>query len=238
MRRFRAWWATSWSRCATSAEPTPRAPIAFVALGANLGDPASSFVKALSALAALGAVDAASSVWATAAVGGPPDQPEYLNAVVRWRPAPAWASPDRALAALLAVEAGLGRRRLERWGPRTLDLDLLDGDGWSATARGGRAIAPTLPHPRAAERAFVLVPWAEVAPEWPAPPPAAANGGVAPPSAPRGGRPSFTTVEARMRSVDRSGVRPASAADAAAWRAAVARVRAPGPAHERPRDRG
>lgn len=138
-------------------------------------------------------------------MGGPPNQATYLNAVVRWRPAAAWASPERALAALLAVEAALGRRRRERWGPRRIDLDLLDGAGWRPAPRRAGAVAPTQPHPRAAERAFVLVPWAEVAPGWPL-----ASGMAS------------ASVAERAARLDRSGVRPADAATAAAWARAVA----------------
>jgi 2-amino-4-hydroxy-6-hydroxymethyldihydropteridine diphosphokinase len=173
-----------------------------------------TFGRAIAALAALGAVEAASGAWTTAPVGGPPDQPDYLNAVVRWRPARAWATPANALAALLAIEAGLGRRRRERWGPRTLDLDLLDGAGWCPAGRAGLGVRPTLPHPRAADRPFVLVPWAEVAPDWPAPVGArpAASG------------PTPTTVADLARAADRVGVRSAAPAEAKAWRAAVAAV--------------
>lgn len=174
-----------------------------MALGANLGDPSASLAAAVRALAALGRVDAASRPWATDPVGGPPGQPAYLNAVVRWRPAPPWATPERALAALLAIEAGLGRRRRERWGPRLIDLDLLDGRGWRRPARRGPAVDLTLPHPRAGGRAFVLVPWAEIAPEWPAPPV---------PGAPS------ERVGDRARRVDRGGVHAADAAALSAWR--------------------
>lgn len=164
----------------------------------------------------MGAVEAASSIWTTAPVGGPPDQPDYLNAVVRWRPGQAWGTPARALAALLAIEAGLGRRRRERWGPRTLDLDLLDGAGWAPAGRRGSGAHPTLPHPRAADRPFVLAPWAEVAPAWPAPGSASGAEGEAP------------TVADLARARGGVGVAPAAPADAAAWRAAVAAVlRAP-----------
>ena len=190
------------------------APVAFVALGANLGDRTTTFARAIAALAELGAVEAASRTWTTAPVGGPPGQPDYLNAVVRWRPARAWGTPALALAALLAIETGLGRRRRERWGPRTLDLDLLDGAGWVPVGRSGFGARPMLPHPRAADRPFVLVPWAEVAPDWPAP------GAV--PSA--GVEPMMATVGALARAVGRVGVRPADRVEAAAWRAAVAAV--------------
>jgi 2-amino-4-hydroxy-6-hydroxymethyldihydropteridine diphosphokinase len=219
MRRFPASWATWSSRCTTLGEGRA-APVAFVALGANLGDRAATFGRALGALAALGSVEAASRVWTTAPVGGPPGQPDYLNAVVRWRPAHAWSTPARALAALLAIEAGSGRRRRERWGPRTLDLDLLDGAGWSPAVRAGSGPGPTLPHPRAAERAFVLVPWAEVAPDWPAPGHGAA------------------TVADLARAVGRAGVRLAAGAEAAGWSAAVSAARHAPSAEDALRGRG
>lgn len=127
-------------------------------------------VAALRALAALGAVGPVSSLWATDPVGGPAHQPTYRNAVALWRPAPAWGSPTRALAALLAIEQALGRRRCERWGPRRIDIDLLAWDdgaaGAAERATPSRLPRPDLPHPRAFGRPFVLVPWSEVAPGW------------------------------------------------------------------------
>jgi 7,8-dihydro-6-hydroxymethylpterin-pyrophosphokinase len=124
-----------------------------------------------------------------------------------------WGTPARALAALLAIEAGLGRRRRERWGPRTLDLDLIDGAGWAPAHRGGFGARPTLPHPRAADRPFVLVPWAEVAPAWPAPV-----------GTPRVGGEAVATVADLARARGGVGVAPAPPAEAAAWRTAVAAV--------------
>ncbi|MFU8887612.1 MAG: 2-amino-4-hydroxy-6-hydroxymethyldihydropteridine diphosphokinase [Trueperaceae bacterium] len=141
-----------------------------MALGANLGDPLAALIAAATALARLGELVALSSAWRTAPVGGPPGQPAYRNAVALWRPAPPWRRPAAALAAMLAVERALGRERRERWGPRRIDLDLLAWDagemGPSRGAPGDRAARPELPHPRALERAFVLLPWAEVAPGW------------------------------------------------------------------------
>jgi 2-amino-4-hydroxy-6-hydroxymethyldihydropteridine diphosphokinase len=95
---------------------------------------------------------ASSSVYETDPVGGP-EQGAYLNAVlVVLTDLPPAALLERAQ----AIEAEQGRVRLERWGPRTLDIDVLSiGDTVSADP------LLTLPHPRAAERAFVLVPWAE-----------------------------------------------------------------------------
>lgn len=140
------------------------ATAAVVALGANLGDREASLRGALDALDATDgvAVDAVSPVAATRPVGGG-DQPEYLNAValVRTR-----LAPDELLAALHRIEAEFGRVRLERWGPRTLDLDLITyGVVQTATEVVSDDPHLTLPHPRAHERAFVLVPWSQVDPE-------------------------------------------------------------------------
>lgn len=163
----------------------------------------------MQALARLGEVTGASSLWRTEPVGGPPGQPAYRNAVVTWVPAAPWRTPARALAALLAVERALGRVRGERWGPRLIDLDLLAWDGFpDASARAGRAPSPTLPHPRARERAFVLVPWAEVAPGWRHP------------------------LDARRlaelaAAVGRHGLQAAAAPERRAWEAAVGACREP-----------
>jgi 2-amino-4-hydroxy-6-hydroxymethyldihydropteridine diphosphokinase len=86
-----------------------------------------------------------------------PAQPEYLNAALMVRTG---AGPEALLAAGRDVERALARERRERWGPRTLDVDVIDVDG------GSNADPElTLPHPRAHERAFVLAPWADVAPD-------------------------------------------------------------------------
>ena len=98
-----------------------------------------------------------SGLWHTVAVGGP-EQPEYTNAVVLLETA---LAPAELLALAHRLEQAAGRVRDVRWGPRTLDVDVLDVDGVSSADP-----QLTVPHPRAHERAFVLVPWAEVAPEW------------------------------------------------------------------------
>lgn len=134
---------------------------AVVALGANLGDRAAALRSAADELAALPLVDEVrlSPVHETVAVtlaGEDAAAPRYLNAValVRTR-----LAPSVLLAALHDIEARHGRERRERWGDRTLDLDLIAyGDVVSVDAR------LTLPHPRAAEREFVLAPWAEIDP--------------------------------------------------------------------------
>lgn len=130
----------------------PGAPARVVlALGSNLGareDVLRSAVAALDAVDGL-EVTAVSPVVETDPVG--PDQPDYLNAVVLARTV---LDPLALLAACQAVEAAHGRVRGERWGARTLDVDVVDYAG-----RRSAGPALVLPHPRAHERAFVLVPW-------------------------------------------------------------------------------
>jgi 2-amino-4-hydroxy-6-hydroxymethyldihydropteridine diphosphokinase len=126
-----------------------------VGLGANLGDRLATLRSAAAELSALGRVVARSSVWETEAVGPPPD---YLNAVVELETA---LEPEPLLDALLAIEERYGRvRSPAKDAPRTLDLDLLL---WGDRVVEGPRLA--LPHPRLAERGFVLEPLAEVAPE-------------------------------------------------------------------------
>lgn len=132
---------------------------AFVALGSNLGDTQAHLRLALEALARLPQTRlvAQSRLYRT-----PPwgvlDQPPFLNAAVELETA---LAPHALLDELSAIEQAAGRlREGERWGPRTLDLDLLHVDG--VVLNDARL---TLPHPRIAERAFVLLPLAELAPE-------------------------------------------------------------------------
>lgn len=134
-----------------------------IALGSNLGDRGQTLADAVAALTALPGltVTAVSDIVATEPVGGP-DQPEYLNAVVLAR---SLLHPTDLLAELHRIEADHGRTRDVRWGARTLDLDLIQygrpGGHREVTSDDARL---TLPHPRAHERAFVLVPWADVDP--------------------------------------------------------------------------
>lgn len=135
---------------------------AVVALGSNLGDRVATLEAAVGALAALPLTDGVrvSRALETIAVtpeGEDADAPRYLNAValVRTR-----LAPSVLLRALHAIEAHHGRERGERWGDRTLDLDLIAyGD---VTSRDPRL---ALPHPRASQREFVLAPWLEVDPD-------------------------------------------------------------------------
>lgn len=131
---------------------------AFVALGANIGDPVATVQSAFEALATLEGVRLvrASSLYRTAPVGLK-HQPAFINAVAEVETA---LDPHALLAALLDLEARFGRIRTLRWGPRTLDLDLLLFDELTLDTP-----ALTLPHPRLHLRAFVLVPLAEIAPD-------------------------------------------------------------------------
>jgi 2-amino-4-hydroxy-6-hydroxymethyldihydropteridine diphosphokinase len=135
------------------------APVAaFLGLGGNIGDVAASFVYALGRLDAAPGVRVArvSSVYRTPP-WGKRDQPDFLNMAALVETT---LGARDLLALCLDVERGRGRRRLERWGPRTLDIDIL-------TYGESRIDEPDLkvPHPRIAERAFVLAPLAEIAPQ-------------------------------------------------------------------------
>lgn len=129
---------------------------AYLGLGSNLEQPARQLVRALAALAALprSRLARVSAVYRSAAVG-PGPQPDYLNAAARLDTA---LAPLALLERMQAIEQAQGRVRTVRWGPRTLDLDLLlYGDRHIETPR------LQVPHPRLAERDFVLYPLAEIA---------------------------------------------------------------------------
>jgi len=131
---------------------------AYIALGSNLGDRRGFLDQALAALRTRPGIEVVrvSSYHETAPVGGPPGQGKYLNAAAELRTT---LEPKELLHVLLEVEDTLGRERHERFGPRTIDLDLLlQGDLVCAE--------PDLivPHPRMHERRFVLEPLAEIAP--------------------------------------------------------------------------
>ena len=129
---------------------------AVVGLGANIGDRLATLRSAIGELSRVARVERTSRVYASAPVGGPP-QPEFLNAavLVTYR-----GSPADLLDALLDIERRLGRVRLERWGPRTIDLDVLWIDGVAVETE--RLVVP---HPRLRQRAFALVPMLDVAPD-------------------------------------------------------------------------
>jgi 2-amino-4-hydroxy-6-hydroxymethyldihydropteridine diphosphokinase len=123
-------------------------------LGSNLGDRLANLQLGLDVLAASGLdLVAVSSVYETDPVGGV-EQADYLNAVLLARSS---LPPRDILARCAAVEAAAGRVRTQRWGPRTLDVDIIACGCVVSTDP-----ALTLPHPRAHERAFVLIPWLEL----------------------------------------------------------------------------
>ncbi|MBT0993207.1 2-amino-4-hydroxy-6-hydroxymethyldihydropteridine diphosphokinase [Cellulomonas sp. DKR-3] len=137
----------------------PDAPVdAVLAFGANLGNAQETLRAAITEIGQVPGIEIVdvSPLARTAPVGGP-DQPDFLNAVVLVRTS---LAPRELLRAAQAVEQAHGRERLEHWGPRTLDVDLIVY---------GTVLAVTedleLPHPRAHERAFVLQPWAQVDPD-------------------------------------------------------------------------
>lgn len=132
--------------------------IAYVALGANLDDPASTVRAAFGALANLpeSRITRCSSLYRTAPVGLT-EQPDFINAVVALETT---LAPEALLDQLFELETRFGRRRGEKNGPRTLDLDLLLYDQQQLALP-----RLTLPHPRLHLRAFVLYPLAEIAPD-------------------------------------------------------------------------
>jgi len=131
---------------------------AYIGVGSNLDDPVRQVSAAIEALGSLGEVSAVSSLYRTQP-WGKTDQPAFVNAVVALETT---LRPHALLGALKRLETQLGRARTsERWGPRRIDFDILmygdeeidDGD-------------LVIPHPRLHERAFVLVPLAEIAPQY------------------------------------------------------------------------
>ncbi|WP_052051054.1 2-amino-4-hydroxy-6-hydroxymethyldihydropteridine diphosphokinase [Leptolyngbya sp. KIOST-1] len=129
-----------------------------IALGSNLGNSQHILQAALAALHTPPTIEllAQSSVYQTVAIG--PPQPDILNACAIVKTT---LSPQHLLAQLLDIEQRFGRVRRQRWGPRTLDLDLIFYGQVCLTE-------PNLhiPHPRMRDRAFVLIPLAEIAPNW------------------------------------------------------------------------
>lgn len=144
----------------TAGEERPRQPrlTAYLSLGSNLGNRDRNLAEAVRRLGTTPGVEVrrVSSVYETAPVGGPP-QGDFLNLVVELATT---LSPRELLAACQAIEADLGRERTVRWGPRTIDLDVLIYEGVTSADP-----ELTLPHPRMLERQFVLRPLAEIAPD-------------------------------------------------------------------------
>lgn len=127
-------------------------------LGANEGDRLANLAAAVDALGALPGhtVVGVSQVYASAPWGGVATN-EFLNLVVLGESD--W-SPEKLLGAAHGIEAALGRVRTQRWGDRMIDVDVVAVEGVERSTS-----ELSLPHPRASERAFVLVPWAELAPD-------------------------------------------------------------------------
>jgi 2-amino-4-hydroxy-6-hydroxymethyldihydropteridine diphosphokinase len=129
---------------------------AVIALGANIENPQENIDLAIGLLREATEIHAVSSMYHTAPVGGP-EQPDYINAV-------ALAESDLPatdfLKMLHGIEKALGRERTVRWGPRTIDLDLIQ---YGSILSGSEELL--LPHPRAHERRFVLEPWLEIDPD-------------------------------------------------------------------------
>lgn len=132
----------------------------FIALGGNLdgehGDVIVGFRQAMISMANKGIVPVRSSYIYKSAPVGPP-QPDYFNAVIRVR---SCLSPIAVLNKMHEVEHEFGRFRREKWGPRTLDLDLIDYNGYVLEQK------LVIPHPRLADRAFVLLPLRDICPSW------------------------------------------------------------------------
>ena len=130
---------------------------AFVGLGSNLGDRRALLRAAVDGLAAAGDVVGVSPLYETEPVGGPGGQGPYLNVVVELSTSD---TPRQLLERCRALEAAAGRVRTVRWGPRTLDADVL----W---VQGCEVDEPdlTVPHPRLWERRFVVAPLADLAPD-------------------------------------------------------------------------
>ncbi|MEY4232133.1 MAG: hypothetical protein RL144_333 [Actinomycetota bacterium] len=129
---------------------------AVISLGANLGNPKDNLDTALALLREATILKSVSSYITTKPVGGP-EQPDYLNAIcIVDSDLPALD----LLSVLHGIEKAMGRERIQHWGPRTIDLDLIQyGDLIS------KADELVLPHPRAHERRFVLQPWFELEPD-------------------------------------------------------------------------
>ena len=129
---------------------------AVISLGANIGDANANLNLAIGLLREATQVLAVSSYLQTKPVGGP-EQPDYLNAVAIVES----ELPAKDLLALLnGIETAMGRTREIHWGPRVIDLDLIQYGGLLVNDE-----KLTLPHPRAHERRFVLAPWFEIEPE-------------------------------------------------------------------------
>jgi 2-amino-4-hydroxy-6-hydroxymethyldihydropteridine diphosphokinase len=125
----------------------------YIGIGSNIGDAVCNVNEAISRLSDLGRVLKKSSLYATKP-WGVVDQPDFINAAVALETD---LGPRDLLNGLLAIERAMGRERLIRWGPRIIDLDILTFADQSVREEG-----LTIPHPHMHERAFVLIPLAEI----------------------------------------------------------------------------
>lgn len=151
--------ATAEQSVEQGAEPLPRKELVLIGVGGNLGDPVASCLEAIETLRLHPEIEVvhASSLYRTEPVGKV-DQGWFVNAVALCETS---MHPEHLLKVLQEIEERCGRIRRERWGPRTLDLDILSfGELVFETA------SLTLPHPRLHERKFVLIPLLEILPEW------------------------------------------------------------------------
>jgi 2-amino-4-hydroxy-6-hydroxymethyldihydropteridine diphosphokinase len=139
------------------AAPAPPPWRAFIGLGSNLGDRRALLRGAVEALRENGDVVGVSPLYETAPVGGPDGQGPYLNLVVELS---TFDTPRDLLDRCRSLEAVAGRVRTVRWGPRTLDADVLWVEGWQVDEED-----LTVPHPRLWERRFVVQPLADLAPD-------------------------------------------------------------------------
>ena len=131
----------------------------FIALGSNLNEPARQVLDAIRSLESLVSVRARSNLYRSPALpGGPVDQADYINAVVQ---AETDLSPSELLAALQSIEKMQGRVKIERWGPRIIDLDIISFDDL-VIEEGDLCI----PHKEALKRPFVLKPLLDISPNW------------------------------------------------------------------------
>ena len=139
------------------AKQNDRSVTVYLGLGTNKGDRQANLQSAIEALPPEVTVTAKSSVYQTPPWGYT-DQPDFLNMVVAGKTR---LPPRELLSYIKELEQQVGRTASFRWGPREIDIDILDYGGQALDLEG-----LTLPHPRMEARAFVLVPLAEVAPEW------------------------------------------------------------------------
>jgi len=132
---------------------------AYIALGGNIGNPEQAIFKSLQLLGNEPIIEVleVSPYYLNAAVGGPVGQADFVNAVAHVRTS---LTPEALLGRCLEVEQALGRERTDRWGPRTIDLDVVLYGGIVSTSEHCE-----VPHPKMRERPFVLVPLLDVADE-------------------------------------------------------------------------